>query len=118
MGARALRVTFRGSAELAPGPKSYVRGSVSLLPFLRELSWTSSSPAASCSLRAPLLPIPPFFCRVSSPLTTTRCWVNHPSLAGCPSGPFLLLEEQICNQSGPRALTRPTGSCRKCHSVP
>lgn len=34
MGARALRVTFRGSAELAPGPKSYVRGSVSLLPFL------------------------------------------------------------------------------------
>lgn len=45
----------------------------SLFPW--RLSWTASSPAH------PLLPSSPFFCRVSSPLTTSHCWLNHPGLA-------------------------------------
>ena len=37
--------------------------------------------------------------------------MNHPGLACHPAGPFYLLgEEQLCNQSGPQALTHPTGS--------
>lgn len=117
------------SLVFAPCPIVQV-GASGLGPTLATPSPSASFPplltaqleglAGGCScLLAPLLPKPSFLLLSQHPTNYILLWVNHPGLACCLAGPFLLLgEEQICHQSEPTGSDIPQEAAESATQYP